>query len=53
VLLDYIIFYNERRPHQGLEQRCPVPLARSPGDGPVRRRDLLGGIVHDYERVAA
>jgi transposase InsO family protein len=53
VLTTYISFYNERRPHQGLEQRCPVPLARSPGDGPVRRRDLLGGIVHDYECVAA
>jgi transposase InsO family protein len=53
VLVEYIIFYHERRPHQGLEQRCPVPFARSPGEGPVRRRDLLGGIVHDYERSAA
>jgi transposase InsO family protein len=53
VLTAYVTFYNERRPHQGLEQRCPVPLAQSPGDGPVRGRDLLGGIVHDYDRVAA
>jgi transposase InsO family protein len=53
VLATYITFYHERRPHQGLEQRCPVPLARSPSEGAVRRRDLLGGIVHDYERVAA
>jgi transposase InsO family protein len=53
VLTAYIAFYNERRPPQGLGQRCPVPLTRSPGEGPVGRHDLLGGIVHDYGRVAA
>jgi hypothetical protein len=53
VLTAYTTFYNERRTHQGLDQRCPVPLPPDPGDGPVRCRDVLGGIVHDYFRQAA
>jgi hypothetical protein len=53
VLVEYISFCNERRPHQGLEQPCPVPLTRSPGTGPVCRRSLLGGVVHAYYRAVA
>ncbi len=45
-------FYNRRRPHQGLGQQCPIPLARQPGDGALIRRDVLGGIIHDYELQA-
>jgi hypothetical protein len=50
VLKVYTDFYNQRRPHQGLDQRCPIPLARGPGQGGIARRDVLGGIIHDYER---
>lgn len=53
VLQEYIAYYNERRPHQGLGARCPVPLAPSPGSGPIRRRDWLGGLIHDYEPLVA
>jgi hypothetical protein len=53
VLSAYVKFYNERRPHQGLGQRCPVPLARGPGHGPIVRREVLGGILNDYDRQAA
>ena len=53
VLAEYIAFYNERRPHQGLDQQCPIPLPRGPSDRPIRCRDVLGGIVHDYHRDAA
>ncbi len=53
VLADYVTFYNHARPHQGLEQRCPVALPAPVGDGPVRRRDRLGGLLHDYYREAA
>jgi transposase InsO family protein len=53
VLVEYTTFYNERRPHQGLGQRCPVPCPPGPGEGPVRCRDVLGGILHDYHREAA
>ena len=53
VLTDYIAFYNRARPHQGLAQRCPVPLPPPVPDGPVRRRDRLGGLLHDYYREGA
>jgi transposase InsO family protein len=53
VLTAYATFYNERRPHQGLGQRCPVPITSGLGAGPVRCRDVLGGILHDYHREAA
>jgi transposase InsO family protein len=53
VLRAYVAFYNERRPHQGLDQQCPVPFAPPADRGPIRRRDVLGGLIHDYERQAA
>jgi transposase InsO family protein len=53
VLAAFVGFYNERRPHQGLAQACPVPLPPSTSRGPVERRDVLGGILHDYHRSAA
>jgi hypothetical protein len=53
VLTEYASDYNARRPHQGLGQRCPAPLARGPDHGAIERRKVLGGIIHDYERRAA
>jgi putative transposase len=53
VLTAYVAFYNQSRPHQGLEQHSPVALATPVRDGPVRRRDQLGGLLHDYYREAA
>jgi putative transposase len=53
VLTEYVAFYNQRRPHQGLDQRCPIPLVGTPSEGDVQRRDILGGIIHDYKRHAA
>lgn len=53
VLREYVAYYNERRPHQGLGQRCPVPATPRTGSGPIRRRDVLAGLIHDYERSAA
>jgi transposase InsO family protein len=53
VLTAYIRFYNERRPHQALDQGVPVPLPPSAGSGPVERRDVLDGILHDYHRSVA
>jgi hypothetical protein len=48
VLTTYADFYNQRRPHQGLSQRCPIPLVRGPGRGTLSRGNLLGGVIHDY-----
>jgi transposase InsO family protein len=54
VLTTYVDYYNHSRPHQGLDQQCPVPLQRSmTRDGPIERRDILGGVVHAYYRRAA
>ena len=54
VLTAYLAYYNQARPHQGIAQQCPVPLQRSSArDGPLERRDILGGLLHDYHRRAA
>lgn len=51
---EFEAYYNEKRPHQGIEQRTPMmPVSSSPSEGPVRPRDVLGGIIHDYYRLAA
>jgi transposase len=53
VMRDYIEFFNTARPHQGLEPQIPVPKASGQGHGPMRGRNVLGGIIHDYYRDAA
>ena len=53
VLTEYVAFYNHDRPHQGLAQQCPVARPTPVRDGPVRRHDRLGGLLHDYYREAA
>jgi len=53
--------YNCGRPHRALELQPPDPTAavaaargdpRAPLAG-VHRRDLLGGLIHEYELAAA
>ncbi len=53
VLTAYVAYYNSARPHQGIDQQCPVRLESAALDGPVERRDILGGMLHDYYRRAA
>ena len=54
VLTAYVDYSNDARPHQGIDQRCPVSLGGSAArDGPIERRDILGGVLHDYNRRAA
>jgi len=53
VLARYVAHYNEARPHQGLDQRCPTPLTVASTHGPVQRRDVVGGLIHEYYREAA
>jgi putative transposase len=60
VLADYIEHYNNHRPHRSLGQR--PPLGKSPPNdhaaidlikfGRIRRRDRLGGLLHEYELAA-
>jgi putative transposase len=57
VLPAYIRHYNEHRPHRSLHQRPPIHEA-PPGSETVvaldrlRRRDVLGGLIHEYEIAA-
>jgi putative transposase len=52
----YVRHYNQERPHRGLALAVPEPQEQnltllSPGK--VGRRDVLGGLIHEYHAVAA
>ena len=52
-VLEYVRHYNQARPHRGLHLAKPIPHPVSaPDGGAVTRRDVLGGIVHEYDRAA-
>lgn len=53
VLTEYSQYYNRARPHQGIGQQIPESANYQPGQGPMRRRDVLGGLLYDYYREAA
>jgi hypothetical protein len=53
-LREYEEFYNEHRAHQGLDQATPLRAVPDPITDParivdlnIRRRDRLGGVLHD------
>ena len=57
VLRCYVEHYNQRRPHRSLAHATPVVSAgaearRKPNFGRLRRRDVLGGLIHEYEYAA-
>jgi putative transposase len=56
VLHVYVRHYNDHRPHRALELRAPAappePCSRRqapPGVAQIRRRQLLVGLIHEYE----
>ncbi len=57
ILADYVKHHNEHRPHRSLGQRFPqqgtepAPIIVA-DPGRLRRRDRLGGLVHEYELAA-
>ncbi len=53
VLSAYGTYFNHARPHQGINQQCPIRMEDCGIQGSVRRRDVLGSIIHDYYRQAA
>jgi putative transposase len=53
VLTDYVAYYNNPRPHQGIAQQTPIPRHELVSHASIARRDLLGGLLHDYFRQAA
>ena len=52
VLREYVTYFNEQRPHQGIGQGVPASAAngRPPG-GTVIREPVLGGLHHSYRRA--
>jgi putative transposase len=56
LLKNYIFYFNQARPHQGLGQRIPEPamLSIPPPNQPgqVLSVPVLGGLHHDYRKVA-
>ena len=57
VLREYVGHYNAHRPHRALglnaPEAAPTPiLAARASPGGVRRRDRLGGLLHEYEVAA-
>jgi transposase InsO family protein len=56
MLRRYTDHYNESRPHRGLDLRTPAGVADRefvPDVPTVRRIDVLGGLISEYEPVAA
>jgi putative transposase len=53
VLSAYAEHYNRARPHRGLDLHPPDPRAEGVPGTKVRRRDVLGGLIHEYHRSAA
>ncbi len=60
ILRVYVRHYNRQRPHRALALQPPdppgMPPARCAFAGSaiaIRRRDLLGGLIHEYEAAAA
>jgi len=56
ILRTYTSHYNARRPHRGLDLKTPDPRL-DPAPWPaehahVRTRDVLGGLLHEYELAA-
>jgi transposase InsO family protein len=57
VLRVYVEHYNRRRPQRSLGLGTPMPsgsgeAASAPALRQLHRRDILGGLIHEYERAA-
>ena len=55
VLAEYVRRYNTHRPHRSLGLQAPqrlTPIEDDAGMPEIERRDLLGGLVHEYMRAA-
>jgi len=56
VLRVYVNHYNTERPHRALGRQPPIAIQPPPPPPPqatIRRRDRLGGLLHEYHLAAA
>ncbi|WP_297539739.1 integrase core domain-containing protein [Amycolatopsis sp.] len=58
-LREYEQFYNQHRAHQAMQQTAPLRTAPEPISDKeqithldIRRRDRLGGVLHEYHHAA-
>ncbi|MGH8732793.1 MAG: integrase core domain-containing protein, partial [Burkholderiales bacterium] len=51
----YTTHYNHERPHRALELKPPDAIGKAdpPASETIARRDLLGGLIHEYHAAAA
>jgi transposase InsO family protein len=54
VVNEYIVYFNQERPHQGIDQRIPdrYDLPRPNASGGIRTKAILGGLHHSYTHAA-
>jgi putative transposase len=58
VLDEYVVHYNEHRPHRARNLRPPGADEITPAvitdlaTSAIRRRRVLGGLINEYERAA-
>jgi putative transposase len=57
VLASYVEHYNTHRPHRSLGLRPPQRRSEFPGTvlqtlAHISRREVLGGLIHEYDLVA-
>jgi putative transposase len=54
IVSEYVTYFNQARPHQGIDQRIPcAPHLSDHLDGEIVDVPVLGGLHHDYRRKAA
>jgi hypothetical protein len=56
VLGAYVDHYVDEKPHRGLGMAVPAgdgaPKVRATTTAPIERRDVFGGLIHEYRRAA-
>jgi hypothetical protein len=55
VIKEYVEFFNQARPHQGIEQKTPEGITSAGEEqrkGKIIAFPVLNGLHHDYRRTA-